>query len=116
MSQAINRIFGPDRDARRPKPPAHLSTSAKRWWRSLVEGFDLESHHVVILTAAAEALDRKVEARRVIAEEGLVIRSGTGTPISHPAVQIEDAAAVRMAHLIREIGLDGAPGPDGRGR
>lgn len=81
-----------------------------------MEEFDLEAHHVAILTAAAEAFDRKEEARRVIAEEGLVIRDGTGTPIPHPAVQIEDAAAVRMAHLIREIGLDAAPGPEGRGR
>jgi phage terminase small subunit len=81
-----------------------------------MQDFDLEPHHVAILTAAAEAFDRKEEARRVIAKEGLVVHDGPGASKPHPAVQIEDAAALRMAHLIREIGLDEMPSPDVRVR
>ena len=75
----------------------------------MVEEFDLEPHHVAILTAAAEAFDRKEEARRMIATEGLVVQNGSGVPSPHPAVEIEDAAALRMARLISELGLDAAP-------
>ena len=75
----------------------------------MVEGFDLEPHHVPILTAAAEAFDRKEDARRLVATEGLVVQNGSGVPTPHPAVQIEDAAALRMARLISELGLDAAP-------
>jgi P27 family predicted phage terminase small subunit len=98
----------------RAKPPAHLSRQSKRWWRSVIDVYDLEPHHVAILTAAAEAWDRKEEARLVIAEEGVVIREGESSPMPHPAVQVEDVAAMRFAHLVREIGLDGTSTPNGR--
>jgi P27 family predicted phage terminase small subunit len=98
-----------------PKPPAHLSREAKRWWRSVMDEFALESHHVALLTAAAEAFDRKEEARRIVADEGAVIRNRFDVPVPHPAVSIENAAAVRMARLLREIGLDdGTATPDTR--
>ena len=35
-------------------------------------------------------------------------------PMMHPAGQVEDTAAVRMAHLIRELGLDATPPQDVR--
>jgi P27 family predicted phage terminase small subunit len=108
------RTFDLNLRARAPRAPSHLSNPAKRWWRAMVEGFDLEPHHVAILTAAAEAYDRKEEARRIVATEGLVVQNGSGVPVPHPAVSIEDASALRMARLISELGLDVAP--DDRGR
>jgi phage terminase small subunit len=68
----------------------------------------------VILTAAAEAWDRKEQARGLIAEEGLVIRDVSGERVMHPAVQVEDTAARRMASLIRDLGLDATPPQDVR--
>jgi len=114
VSQTITRHFVSGVPASPPRAPNHLSRGAKRWWRAIVESYDLEPHHVEILTAAAEAWDRKEEARRLIAEEGLVIRNRSSVPMPHPAVQIEDAAAIRMAHLIRQIGLDAVPAEDVR--
>lgn len=114
MSQAITRPLGTGTVAGPVKAPAHLSRGAKRWWRAIVEGYELEPHHIEILTAAAEAWDRKEEARALIAEEGIVIRDPAGTPMTHPAVLVEDTAALRMAHLIREIGLDVTPAQDVR--
>jgi P27 family predicted phage terminase small subunit len=114
VSQTITRHFVSGLPASPSRAPNHLSRGAKRWWRAIVESYDLEPHHVEILTAAAEAWDRKEEARRLIAEEGLVIRNRSSVPMPHPAVQIEDAAAIRMAHLIRQIGLDAVPAEDVR--
>jgi P27 family predicted phage terminase small subunit len=111
MSQTISRPFGSGVGAA-VRPPAHLSRGAKRWWRAIMEGYDLEPHHIEILTAAAEAWDRKEEARRLIAEEGIVIRDRSGVQMTHPAVQVEDTAAVRMARLLREVGLDATPAQD----
>jgi len=104
--------FGTDVGSERAKPPAHLSRQSKRWWRSVLDAYDLQPHHVAILTAAAEAWDRKDQARTIIAEEGVVIREGGGTPIAHPAVHVEDVAAMRFAHLVREIGLDDTSGSE----
>jgi P27 family predicted phage terminase small subunit len=106
--------FGTDLGTERAKPPAHLSRQAKRWWRSVLEVYDLEPHRVSILTAAAEAWDRKEQARLIISEEGVVIPASRGTPIAHPAVHVEDVAAMRFARLVRDIGLDGPPGQEVR--
>jgi P27 family predicted phage terminase small subunit len=114
MSQMITRPFASGVASSPPRAPSHLSRGAKRWWRAIVESYDLEPHHVEILTAAAEAWDRKEEARKLIAEEGLVIRNRSSVPMSHPAVQVEDASAIRMAHLIKQIGLDAIPAEDVR--
>lgn len=114
MSQANSRTFDLTSHGVAPKVPAHLSRSAKRWWRTIVEEYDLEPYHIPILTAAVEAWDRKEEARSLIAEEGLVVGSGSGEPRPHPAVEIEDQAALRMARLLREIGLDETPAQPGR--
>ena len=88
------------------KPPVHLSRGAKRWWRSVMETCRLGPDEVEILTAAAEAWDRKEEARQLIAEEGIVMHDDAGLPITHPAVQIEDQAADRMARLIRALNVE----------
>jgi P27 family predicted phage terminase small subunit len=103
-----------DLETARAKPPAHLSRQAKRWWRSVLDAYDLEPHHVAILTAAAEAWDRKEQARLIIAEEGVVTRVDRDTPMPHPAVQIEDMSAMRFAHMVREIGLDATSSPEVR--
>jgi P27 family predicted phage terminase small subunit len=114
MSQATSRSFGPGTGTGPTRAPTHLSRGARRWWRAVVEGYDLEAHHVVILTAAAEAWDRKEQARGLIAEEGIVIRDVSGERVTHPAVQIEDTATRRLASLIRDLGLDATPPQDVR--
>jgi hypothetical protein len=40
------------------KVPAHLPRGAKRWRRAIMESYELEPHHIEILTAAPEAWDR----------------------------------------------------------
>jgi P27 family predicted phage terminase small subunit len=106
--------FVTDIRSEQPKPPAHLTRQAKRWWRSVLDAYDLEPHDLAILTAAAEALDRKEEARLIIAVEGIVLRLADGSSTPHPAVAVEDLAAMRFAHLVREIGLDATSGSEVR--
>ena len=95
------------RDTKTPKPPSHLSTAAKAWWRGVVEGWDgLESHHLKLLTLAAQAWDRAEEARRIIAKEGLTYSDRFGAPRRHPAVAVESESRAAFARLIRQLSLD----------
>ena len=108
MQHVSSKAFGHStRD--RVRPPAHLSRGAKRWWRSVMESSRLGPDSVEILTAAAEAWDRKEDARQLIAEEGIVVHDESGLPIPHPAVQIEGQAADRMARLIRALNVEEPP-------
>lgn len=106
MHEVSSRSIGTANGERSAKPPAHLSRGAKRWWRSVMETSDLGPDEVEILTAAAEAWDRKEEARQLIAEEGIVLHDDAGLPLTHPAVEIEDQAADRMARLLRALNVE----------
>ena len=97
-----------------PKPPAHLAAATKRWWRSVVAEYQLEEHHIRLLTLACEAWDRAQAARALVAAEGLVVLDRFGQPKAHPAVAIERDARIGFARLVREIDLDGEPAPDPR--
>jgi P27 family predicted phage terminase small subunit len=96
------------------RAPAHLSAATRRWWTSVLEDYDLEEHHVRLLTLAAEAWDRAAEARQLLATDGPVYHDRFGAPRKHPAVSIEENARLAFARLVRELDLDGEPGPDPR--
>ena len=94
--------------------PDWLRPETAAWWLDVVSSYDLEAHHVRLLSLAAEAWDRSSEAREVIARDGIVITTQSGVR-AHPAVSIERDARLAFARLLRELDLDGgAPLPDPR--
>lgn len=96
-------------------PPDHLSDAAASWWASVVEDYDLEPHHIELLTLAAEARDRAEQARRLIEAEGLIVATTTGGTKTHPAVAVERDSRIAFARLVRELDLD-ADAPADRSR
>ena len=49
--------------------PAHLEPDTAAWFDCVLADYELERHHVRLLTLAAEAWDRCVEARKRLAKE-----------------------------------------------
>jgi P27 family predicted phage terminase small subunit len=90
-------------------PPAHLSQSAQDWWRSTVEGYILEEHHLRVLQLALEAWDRSQQAREQLQKEGLTVPGREGGIRPHPCVAIERDARLAVARLLRELDLDIEP-------
>jgi P27 family predicted phage terminase small subunit len=91
-----------------PMAPDHLSAEAQHWWRRTVADYDLDHHHLMLLQAAAESWDRMVQAREIIAEEGITVQ-GVHGPKTHPAVGVERDARNSFARLLRELDLDTPP-------
>jgi phage terminase small subunit len=91
---------------RGPVAPDHLEPATARWWASVVETWELDEHHVRLLTLAAEAFDRAVQARKVIARTGLTFKDRFGQPKPRPEVVIERDARIAFARLLRELDLD----------
>jgi phage terminase small subunit len=89
-----------------PQPPSHLRPATAVWFRAVVEEYELEPHHVRLLTLAAEAWDRGQEARERIAEHGLTYTDRFGAPRARPECAIERDSRVAFARLIRELDLD----------
>ena len=97
--------------AARPRAPAHLESATAAWWLEVVTTWDLDAHHVRLLTLAAEAFDRSVQARKVVARKGLTFRDRFGQPKARPEVAMERDARLSFARLLRELDLD-VDGPD----
>ena len=51
-----------------PQPPAHLRPETREWFRSVVADWALQSHHVRLLTLAAESWDRLPAGERDLGE------------------------------------------------
>lgn len=92
-------------------PPEHLTHASRAWWSEVMGEYALESHHLRLLTLAAEAYDRAAQARELIDKEGLVVRTRDGGRKAHPAVAIERDARLAFARLVRELDLDAEPAP-----
>lgn len=86
--------------------PAHLSPSAAEWFDGVLEEFDLEPHHVRLLTLAAEAWDRGVQAREALATHGMTFQDRFGAPHARPEIAIERDCRIAFARLVRELALD----------
>lgn len=87
-------------------PPAHLRPDTAAWWVSVAGDYALEPHHLRILTLAAEAWDRGVEAREAIARHGSVYVDRFAQPRARPEVAIERDSRIAFARLVRELALD----------
>ena len=98
------------------RAPRHLSPSARRLYSQILENYELEPHHLAILTKALEALDRTEQARDAIAASGILIRSRLGEVKPNPAIAIERDSRAQFLAGIKALGLDieGPPPPSAR--
>jgi P27 family predicted phage terminase small subunit len=93
-----------------PKPPDHLSRTAKAWWRQVHSDYDLDDHHRHLLRLACESMDEAEAARAALAKDGHVVLDRFGCAKSSPWCDIEHKAQNRFRILCRELGLDAQPG------
>lgn len=86
--------------------PKHLQPETREWWLSVIADYDLDPHHVRLLTLAGESWDRCQQAREAIAKHGLTFEDRLGVPRSRPECAIERDSRIAFARLVRELNLD----------
>jgi P27 family predicted phage terminase small subunit len=96
------------------KPPKHLRKATADWWAEVLSDYDLDSHHVRLLTKACEAFDRSEQAREALLKHGLTFEDRFGSPHARPECAIERDSRLAFARLVREIGLDVSPPSESR--
>ena len=97
-----------------PTPPKHLTSSTRKWWSSVVSEFELEGHHLKILTLSAESWDRGQQARRALQKHGIVYEDRFGQPKARPEIAIERDSRTGFARMLRELALDVDPPTESR--
>ena len=88
------------------KAPKHLKPDTGEWFKSVIKDYELEPHHIRLLTLAGEAWDRCQEAREIVDKEGLTAKDRFGQLRQHPAISIERDCRIAFARLLRELNLD----------
>lgn len=112
--KAVAAVPAPPEEPSATVPPSGLSDAAKAWWLATIEEYELEAHHVRLLSEAAWAWDRCQQARALVDSEGLTVIDRFGQQRPHPAIAIERDARTAYARVMRELDLDGAREPDVR--
>jgi P27 family predicted phage terminase small subunit len=88
------------------RAPKHLQKETRQFWGKVVADFQLEPHHVRLLTAACESWDRGVEAREAVTAAGPFFTNRHGELRPHPGLAVERDSRALFARLIRELNLD----------
>jgi phage terminase small subunit len=88
------------------KAPSHLQPATKRWFLDVLDAYQLEDHHVKLLTLAAEAWDRCAQARKAIGKLGITYVDSKGSPHARPEIRIERDSRLSFVRLLRELDLD----------
>src|SRR5262249_26114680 len=87
----------------------------KRWFSEVCAEYELEAHHIKLLTLACEAWDRGQQARQELDRHGLTYTDSRGQPRIRPEIAFERDSRISFARLMRELDLDCAD-PDGAPR
>jgi hypothetical protein len=97
-----------------PQAPKYLKPATRKWWRQVLENYELAEHHVKLLTLAASAWDRAEQSRQALAEFGLTyVDEKLNRLLIRPEVAVERDSRIAFARLLRELDLDTEPGPSG---
>ncbi len=91
---------------KRAQAPVHLRAATRKWFADVLDDFELDEHHIRLLTLAAESWDRGEMARESIAEHGMTFVDRFGSPRARPEVAIERDSRIAFARLLRELDLD----------
>lgn len=107
MSQRPNRPPGKaSRNRGLPTAPSFLRRKTADWFRLVTQTFDLEPHHVKLLTMACSAWDDYEKAQEILRTKGFTFETSHGQPRARPEVAISRDSRISFARIIREIGFD----------
>lgn len=93
-----------------PKPPRHLSKSARDLWSKLHQEFNLsDTAGCLLLESTLSAWDRMGAARKILTKEGLVTKDRFKQKQAHPAAAILRDSQAAFQRALRELHLDLEP-------
>lgn len=90
-----------------PKPPKHLSTAAKNWWRQIQEEYSIkDAGGLLLLQTSLEAFDQMKAAQKIVAEQGETIKDRFEQIKSHPQTTVIRDARSQMIQGLKALSLD----------
>jgi len=91
-------------NAQSPKPPAGAGKAGAALWRSVLAGYDLEQHELLLLREAVRTVDVLDELTSRVAAEGSVVDSPQGLK-AHPGLVEARQQRITYARLLAALRL-----------
>jgi len=88
--------------------PSQFRGEIKKFYRDVVEMYDLEPHHIRLLKLCCEALQRAETAQAVLDAQGLTYEGPSG-PRLRPEVKAKEQAERNAMAMIKQLGFDVEP-------
>jgi len=85
---------------RAPRPPEGAGTAGRRLWRSILGGFDLAEHELVLLRQAVHVADVCAALQATVEAEGPLATNRLGDVKAHPALVELRAQRLLLARLV----------------
>jgi phage terminase small subunit len=98
------------------RPPVGYTPEARKLWRQVLAGWDLDPPALTILDTACRGLMRVREAQALLERDGIVVKDRFGQEKPHPAVAIERDAKLTLLRNLKALNLDLEPLHDRPGR
>ena len=92
-------------------PPAHLQQSGCDLWSSTLIEWQLGDSDLVILTTAAECLDRLALIREALDRDGIMVTDPSGRQRSHPLLAAEAQVHGILLRAWNQLDLDDSEPP-----
>jgi phage terminase small subunit len=103
-------VSGVAADNTAPLPPGHLGEAGAGLWADIVRQYRIaDGAGLVLVTTAAECLDRMRQAQEAIREHGLLVADRYGGKRQNPACVVERAARDGMLAALKALNLDLEP-------
>ncbi len=88
-----------------PELPEGLTEASQRWWRSVVDAYDLSPGHLRLAEGVCRAHDRAEELRREVDRHGLVVQIGGRVAVSSLVAE-ERAQRESIRRALATLDLD----------
>jgi P27 family predicted phage terminase small subunit len=97
--------------------PATLSRESKAWYRRMAAEYGVtDAGGITLLTLAAEARNRMLQAAAAVAKDGMLQSDSYGRSKAHPLLAVERDARGQMLASLKALHLDVEPLKGAAGR
>ena len=90
---------------RTPPAPTNIRQEARKLWREVYQGFDLDAEGKATLTVAVISLSRFLDAREQLDKHGLTFTTQSGQVKKHPLVEVEKISRAGFLASMAALGL-----------
>lgn len=94
----------------KPNPPPGLSKRGRRYWRTVLEAYELTDSEGEILTEICRTLDDLDRLAEAIKSQGAMVPGSAGQPVVHPALTEARGQRAILHRLVAALRLPDAEG------